>query len=407
MSHSDTFIFAVAEAASSMARERVVVRRPERRESGQFFRWVVDAWNVPPRNPPIGSNRDLALLLLRFLVLVAFVLSGLMAVVGYLLTSASTLSTAVAVVVFFFTLHLHLFWERLPLTWVRASLLIALAGFLVRWVAALHFLEAKEVPVALFSSMVYVPMLLVVLSLMEGQRRSVTMGLGVAVIMGASLTLASWRPELSAVYLDDPRLGVVVSVFMAVFVFFLNAWGGQQTDLEEAEMQALLLRERINSDPLTGLLNRRGVDLAVTSLMSRREPFGVLLIDIDHFKTVNDTLGHDAGDRAIKALAAKLRDVARDRDVVGRWGGEEFILLSPSSEPRSIEGFAQRVRREVAAMEVPGVPAMTISMGITRFPLYEPFEETVKRADDALYTAKAQGRNCVRSQWGGDATDDP
>ena len=383
-----------------------MVRRSERRDSVQFFRWVVDAWNVPPRNPPIGSNRDLALVLLRFLVLVALVLSGLMAVVGYLLASASTLSTAVAVIVFFFTLHLYLFWGRLPLTWVRACLLIALVGFLVRWVAALHFLAAPEVPVALLSSMVYIPMLLVVLSLMEGQRRSVAAGLAVAVIMGASLTLAAWRPELSAVHLDDPRLGVLVSVFMAVFVFFLNAWGGQQTDLEEAEMQALLLKERINSDPLTGLLNRRGVDLAVTSLMSRREPFGVLLIDIDHFKAINDTLGHDAGDRAIKALAAKLRDVARDRDVVGRWGGEEFIMLSPSSEPRSIEGFAQRVRREVAAMEAPGVPAMTISVGITRFPLFEPFEETVKRADDALYIAKAQGRNCVRSEWGGDATDD-
>ena len=384
-----------------------MVRRPERRDSGQFFRWVVDAWNVPPRNPPIGSNRDLALVLLRFLVLVALVLSGLMAVLGYLLASTSTLSTAVAVIVFFFTLHLYLFWGRLPLTWVRACLLIALVGFLVRWVAALHFLAAPEVPVALLSSMVYIPMLLVVLSLMEGQRRSVAVGLGVAVIMGANLTLAAWRPELSVVHLDDPRLGVLVSVFMAVFIFFLNAWGGQQTDLEEAEMQALLLKERINSDPLTGLLNRRGVDLAVTSLMSRREPFGVLLIDIDHFKAINDTLGHDAGDRAIKALAAKLRDVARDRDVVGRWGGEEFIMLSPSPEPRSIEGFAQRVRREVAAMEVPGVPAMTISVGITRFPLFEPFEETVKRADDALYTAKAQGRNCVRSEWGGDAKDDP
>ena len=384
-----------------------MVRRPERRDSGQFFRWIVDAWNVPPRNPPIGSNRDLALVLLRFLVLVALVLSGLMAAVGYFLTSASTLSTAVAVVAFFLTLHLYLFWERLPLTWVRATLLIALTGFLVRWVAALHFLAAREVPVALFSSMVYVPMLLVVFSLMEGQRRSVAVGLGVAAIMGVSLTLAAWRPELSVVHLDDPRLGVLVSVFMAVFVFFLNAWGGQQTDLEEAEMQTLLLKERINSDPLTGLLNRRGVDLAVTSLMSRREPFGVLLIDIDHFKAINDTLGHDAGDRAIKALANKLRNVARDRDVVGRWGGEEFIMLSPSSEPRSIEGFAQRVRREAAAMEVPGVPAMTISVGITRFPLYEPFEETVKRADDALYTAKAQGRNCVRSEWGGDSTDDP
>ena len=405
MSQSDTHTLTAALA--SMPWERVVVRRSERRDSVQFFRWVVDAWNVPPRNPPIGSNRDLALVLLRFLVLVALVLSGLMAVVGYLLASASTLSTAVAVIVFFFTLHLYLFWGRLPLTWVRACLLIALVGFLVRWVAALHFLAAPEVPVALLSSMVYIPMLLVVLSLMEGQRRSVAAGLSVAVIMGASLTLAAWRSELSAVHLDDPRLGVLVSVFMAVFVFFLNAWGGQQTDLEEAEMQALLLKERINSDPLTGLLNRRGVDLAVTSLMSRREPFGVLLIDIDHFKAINDTLGHDAGDRAIKALAAKLRDVARDRDVVGRWGGEEFIMLSPSSEPRSIEGFAQRVRREVAAMEAPGVPAMTISVGITRFPLFEPFEETVKRADDALYTAKAQGRNCVRSEWGGDATDEP
>ncbi|MGB1440178.1 MAG: hypothetical protein ACPG63_10390, partial [Luminiphilus sp.] len=197
----------------------MVVRRSERRDSVQFFRWVVDAWNVPPRNPPIGSNRDLALVLLRFLVLVALVLSGLMAVVGYLLASASTLSTTVAVIVFFFTLHLYLFWGRLPLTWVRACLLIALVGFLARWIAALHFLAAPEVPVALLSSIVYIPMLLVVLSLMEGQRRSVAVGLGVAVIMGANLTLAASRPELSAVHLDDPRLGVLVSVFMAVFVF--------------------------------------------------------------------------------------------------------------------------------------------------------------------------------------------
>ena len=105
-----------------------------------------------------------------------------------------------AVIVFFFTLHLYVFWGRLPLTWVRACLLIALTGFLVRWVAALHFLAAPEVPVALLSSMVYIPMLLVVLSLMEGQRRSVAAGLAVAVIMGASLTLSAWRPELSAVH---------------------------------------------------------------------------------------------------------------------------------------------------------------------------------------------------------------
>ena len=73
-------------------------------------------------------------------------------------------------------------------------------------------------------------------------------------------------------------------------------------------------------------------------------------------------------------------------------------MLSPSSEAKAIEGFAQRVRREVANMDQDDLPALTISVGITRFPLYEPFDETVKRADEALYAAKSGGRNCVRSQ---------
>lgn len=382
-----------------------MVRRVEKRDRTQIFQWILDAWRVPHRSPPVGSNRDLALKLLRVLVLVALVLSAILGVLGFALETPSVLSSAVAVGVFFFTLHLFLFWERLPLLWIRLALVAALLGFLLRWIVALLVLEPADIPIALLSSMAYIPMLLIVVGLMEGLRRGVAIGLSVALVMGLSLTLAAFRPELSEVFLDDPRLGLLVAVFLAVYVFFLNAWGGQQTELEEAEMQTLLLRERINTDPLTGLLNRRGIDLAVTSLMSRREPFGVLMIDIDHFKVINDTLGHDTGDRAIKSLSMKLRDVARERDVVGRWGGEEFILLSPSAEPRSIEGFAQRVRRETAAMDVEGVPPMTISVGITRFPLYEPFEQTVKRADEALYTAKNQGRNCVRSEWGGDPVD--
>ena len=362
-------------------------------------RWIFEAWKIPRRSPPIGSNRELALALLRFLVLVALVLSGCMAILGFAIPNISPVSTAVAVIFFFFTGHLYLFWQRLPLIWIRAAVLIALGFFVLRWAGALHFLPPEEIPTAMLSSLVYIPMLLIVIGLMEGQRRGVAIGLLVSLSMGISLTVASSRQDVVAAYLGDPRLGLLVAVFMGVYVFFLNAWGSQQTDLEEAETQALLLKERINTDPLTGLLNRRGIDLAVTSLMTRREPFGVLLIDIDHFKSVNDTLGHDVGDKAIQAMASKLREIARDQDVVGRWGGEEFILLSPSSEAKAIEGFAQRVRREVAGMEIAGLPPLTISVGITRFPLYEPFDETVKRADEALYTAKSQGRNCVRSQW--------
>lgn len=362
-------------------------------------RWIFEAWKIPRRSPPIGSNRELALALLRFLVLVALVLSGCMAILGFAIPNISPVSTAVAVIFFFFTGHLYLFWQRLPLIWIRAAVLIALGFFVLRWVGALHFLPPEEIPTAMLSSLVYIPMLLIVIGLMEGQRRGVAIGLLVSLGMGISLTVASSRADVVAAHLGDPRLGLLVAVFMGVYVFFLNAWGSQQTDLEKAETQALLLKERINTDPLTGLLNRRGIDLAVTSLMTRREPFGVLLIDIDHFKSVNDTLGHDVGDKAIQAMASKLREIARDQDVVGRWGGEEFILLSPSSEAKAIEGFAQRVRREVAGMEIVGLPPLTISVGITRFPLYEPFDETVKRADEALYTAKSQGRNCVRSQW--------
>jgi len=363
------------------------------------FGWIFEAWRIPHRNPPVGSNRELALILLRFLVLVALVVAGLMAVLGFALPNISRVSTGVAIIAFVFTGHLYVFWQRLPLNWIRGTLLAALAFFVLRWLTALYVLQPAEIPVAMLASLVYVPMLLILVGLMEGQRRGVLIGLAVALTMGISLILASFRPELSEANLSDPRLGFLVAVFLGVYVFFLNAWGGQQTDLEEAETQALLLRERINTDPLTGLLNRRGIDLAVTSLMTRREPFGVLLIDIDHFKSVNDTLGHDVGDRVIKLLAVKLRDIARDQDVVGRWGGEEFIMLSPSSEAKAIEGFAQRVRREVANMDEDDLPALTISVGITRFPLYEPFDETVKRADEALYAAKSGGRNCVRSQW--------
>ena len=298
------------------------------------FGWIFEAWRIPHRNPPVGSNRELALILLRFLVLVALVVAGLMAVLGLALPNISRVSTGVAIIAFVFTGHLYVFWQRLPLNWIRGTLLGALAFFVLRWLIALYVLQPVEIPVAMLASLVYVPMLLILVGLMEGQRRGVLIGLAVALTMGISLIMASFRPELSEANLSDPRLGFLVAVFLGVYVFFLNAWSGQQTDLEEAETQALLLRERINTDPLTGLLNRRGIDLAVTSLMTRREPFGVLLIDIDHFKSVNDTLGHDVGDRVIKLLAVKLRDIARDQDVVGRWGGRSSSCFLPPQKPR-------------------------------------------------------------------------
>ena len=157
-------------------------------------RWIFEAWKIPRRSPPIGSNRELALALLRFLVLVALVLSGCMAILGFAIPDISSVSIAVAVIFFFFTGHLYLFWHRLPLTWIRAAVLIALGFFVLRWVGALHFLPPEEIPTAMLSSLVYIPMLLIVIGLMEGQRRGVAIGLLVSLGMGISLTVASSRP---------------------------------------------------------------------------------------------------------------------------------------------------------------------------------------------------------------------
>ncbi len=162
------------------------------------------------------------------------------------------------------------------------------------------------------------------------------------------------------------------------------------------------LKRDARIDPLTGVLNRRTLERAVEDRVSTGERFGVLFIDLDHFKAVNDDFGHDVGDSVLKKTAHALKQGIRPGDILGRYGGEEFVALVAGAGPESARLVAERLRKAVQSVSFPeGGPArVTISVGATVFDPRAKEEEAgelLKRADKALYSAKSAGRNCVVS----------
>ncbi|MFQ2214403.1 sensor domain-containing diguanylate cyclase [Aeromonas dhakensis] len=176
-------------------------------------------------------------------------------------------------------------------------------------------------------------------------------------------------------------------------------------DISERAKLVEELKVAATTDPLTGIANRRRFDELVKLEMQRCQRFShtmsLLLIDIDHFKQINDTYGHQQGDQAILSLVRRVAKQLREVDMLGRWGGEEFIVLLPETSLELAWASAERIRLAVesqlhqlgAGTEVP----LTISVGISAsLGPQDTVEHMVRRADTALYLAKKQGRNCSR-----------
>lgn len=160
------------------------------------------------------------------------------------------------------------------------------------------------------------------------------------------------------------------------------------------------MQQQALTDGLTGCFNRRSFemqlerDLHMATRM--RLPLSLILLDLDNFKRVNDTFGHEAGDVALRLLADGLRDELRSVDTAARYGGEEFAVILPQAGIDGAMIVAERLRRRIELMEVPGVGHVTASLGIATFPQHASSRDTlVLAADRALYNAKNAGRNCV------------
>jgi diguanylate cyclase (GGDEF)-like protein len=162
------------------------------------------------------------------------------------------------------------------------------------------------------------------------------------------------------------------------------------------------LKRDARIDALTGVFNRRALESAVFDRVTGHERFGVLFMDLDHFKSVNDEFGHGVGDEVLRSTAEALKGGIRPGDVIGRYGGEEFVVIVAGAGPESARLVADRLRHAVsmAALPSPGPGRVTISVGATVFdPRIKDEDpgELLKRADKALYAAKAAGRDCVVS----------
>lgn len=166
---------------------------------------------------------------------------------------------------------------------------------------------------------------------------------------------------------------------------------GHNTELERLSM----------TDTLTGALNRFGLGQRGAEVLARarrfQHPLALLLLDLDHFKRVNDEHGHPAGDEVLRRFAATVRANLRVSDIFGRWGGEEFLVLAPHQTREEAIKLAEKLRRAIEAAEFPEGVRLTTSVGVSQCAPDQTLDALIERADRALYRAKEGGRNRVEA----------
>jgi diguanylate cyclase (GGDEF)-like protein len=165
------------------------------------------------------------------------------------------------------------------------------------------------------------------------------------------------------------------------------------TDQRHAEKMA-------ETDPLTNIYNRRKFSRFLDQEIQRVErydrPLSIALLDIDHFKRVNDTYGHDTGDYVLRRITELIKENIRITDILARYGGEEFVVILPETDVKGTNRQIERMRKTIEKTSFDGVGNLTISAGITSYTGGDSCKSMVTRADKALYLAKEDGRNRVR-----------
>ncbi len=204
--------------------------------------------------------------------------------------------------------------------------------------------------------------------------------------------------------------GTLLAVSLLFGVFFIlpvirmqvQEQGKLKAMTESLSARSETLEHAALTDPLTGMQNRRYFDDALKEYLEEfkriEKPIGLMVLDLDHFKMVNDTHGHDVGDEVLRRIAACLQEFTRYHDIVARLGGEEFAVVAPNMSVDQLIKFAERIRKAVSGLVIEAGNIslkVTISVGLAVWDTRESPEEFYKRADKLLYQAKRQGRNRV------------
>jgi len=220
---------------------------------------------------------------------------------------------------------------------------------------------------------------------------------------GEPITKMLWDRETLLLDLTETCVGILVAVTCALSYLLLLVALPPVILLQRSLMHQQLAAAA-RTDPKTGLLNatawQREADAELARAQRAHSPLALLLVDVDHFKRVNDSYGHLIGDEVLRALAAELRQQVRESDVVGRFGGEEFTVLLPGTDASGAESIAERLRASAAKLSVAAADAriqVTVSIGVAVLgPHGSDLFELLAAADVALYRAKDAGRDQVR-----------
>ena len=230
-------------------------------------------------------------------------------------------------------------------------------------------------------------------------------------ILSAIIFLSAWilyAPELIgagheyALNIKHRFIGSITFVsLIAYYMERARLAAQQESDIAKARLALLAC-----SDELTGTFNRRGIEAKVQDELHRvvrnKTEMSIVLCDVDWFKRINDRYGHDVGDAALQHIAKVLGDTVRVTDMVGRWGGEEFLIMLPNTSLQKGYQLIERVREKVASERIvigEHELSLSISCGICSTRFFSSFGDLIKAADISLYEAKAQGRNCTRPEF--------
>ncbi|PZA05762.1 MULTISPECIES: GGDEF domain-containing protein [unclassified Meiothermus] len=216
-----------------------------------------------------------------------------------------------------------------------------------------------------------------------------------ALRVSAAYYLAGLLGGVVSVLLHPPSMNVLNSIaqfYLAnlAFLALINVYA-------QLREHMLTMEQLAHTDHLTRLANRRGLEPLLKQELQKAERYGlplaVLLADLDHFKEVNDRYGHAIGDQVLREVALRLDHNLRQADTVARWGGEEFLILAPTTDLAQAEQLASRLVEVVRGEPVVGRIPVTISIGVSCYRVGDDLESLLQRADQALYRAKALGRN--------------
>ncbi|MGH8484306.1 MAG: GGDEF domain-containing protein [Pseudomonas sp.] len=190
------------------------------------------------------------------------------------------------------------------------------------------------------------------------------------------------------------NLTVVFCMFSYLALFYAITVTRAHTSLSRMAM----------TDSLTGLFNRRQIVALTEKVLARHHRcptnLTLMLMDIDHFKQINDEYGHDVGDRVLITVSQHLQSLMREQDFIGRWGGEEFLGVLPDTDIEQVAETAERLRKAIQVLEIDNDDKkiqVTLSIGITQYRADEVLSNAIARADYALYKGKSSGRNRVEA----------